>query len=102
MAEHVSFFRAKAKPGRRQAVLDQFDKWEREQKAKATGYLSSILVASNDDADELMGAIRFDTTENYFANANRPEQDAWYQEFRANLVEDAVWFDGTLAREARG
>ena len=35
MAEHVSFFRAKALPGKRQAVLEQFEKWDREQKAKA-------------------------------------------------------------------
>jgi len=99
MADHVSFFRAKALPGKRQASIDQFEKWEREQKAKAKGFVRSILVASNSDPDEFMGGIRWDTTENYFANANRPEQDAWYRELRANLVADPVWFDGTLARE---
>ena len=99
MADHVSFFRARALPGKRQAVIDQMDKWEREQKAKATGFMRSILVASNNDPDELMGAVRWDTTGNYFANAERPEQDAWYRELRANLATDPVWFDGTLLRE---
>jgi len=99
MAEHVSFFRAKALPGKRQAVLEQFEKWDREQKAKAKGFLRTILVAKNDDPDEFMGATYWDTTENYFANAERPEQDAWYWELRASLAEDPVWFDGTLVRE---
>ena len=100
MADHLSFFRAKALPGKRQAVIDQFAKWEREQQSKATGFLRSIVVTSNDDPDEVMGGVRWDTTENYFANAARPEQDAWYRELRVLLVADPVWFDGTLAREA--
>ncbi len=99
MADHVSFFRAKALPGKRQAVIEHFQKWEREQKGKATGFVRSILVASNNDADELMGAVRWDTTQKYIANAGRPEQDAWYRELRANLAADPVWFDGTLVRE---
>ncbi len=99
MADHVSFFQAKALPGKRQAVIDVFAKWEREQKPKAKGFVRSIMVASNSEPDEIMGAVRWDTTENYVANANRPEQDAWYREFRANLAADPVWFDGTLVRE---
>ena len=97
---HVTLFQFKALPGRRQAVIDQFEKWDREQKAKATGFVRSILVASNNDPDELMGAVRWDTTENYVANAQRPEQDTWYRELQANLAADPVWFDGTLVREA--
>ena len=96
---HVTLFQFKALPGKRQAVIDQFEKWDREQKAKATGFVRSILVASNNDPDELMGAVRWDTTENYVANAQRPEQDAWYRDLRANLAADPVWFDGTLVRE---
>ena len=99
MADHVSFFRARALPGKRQAVLEQFEKWEREQKPKATGFIRSIMVASNDDPDEIMGAVRWDTRENYFANAGRPEQDAWYREYRTLLAADPEWFDGTLLRE---
>jgi len=99
MAEHVSFFRGKALPGRRQAIVDHMYKWGREQKPGAKGFIRSIIVASNNDPDEFMGAVRWDTTANYFANASRPEQDAWYRELRANLAEDPVWFDGTLAGE---
>ena len=99
MAEHVSFFKARALPGKAQAVAEQMDKWQREQKPQAKGYVRSILVANNDNADEIMGAVRFDSSENYFANAGRPEQDAWYRELRALLTADPEWFDGTLLRE---
>jgi len=99
MAEHVSFFKARALPGKRQQAIDLFDKWEREQKPKAKGFVRSILAASNGNPDELMGGVRFDSTANYVANSNRPEQDAWYREWRANLAADPEWFDGTLLRE---
>jgi quinol monooxygenase YgiN len=96
----VTFFRLKAQPGKRQAVIDQFDKWDREHKSKATGFQRSIVVSSNDDPDELMAAVRFDTTASYQANSERPEQGAWYQELRANLAADPIWFNGTLERES--
>ena len=101
MAEHVSFFRATAKPGQRGALLAQFEKWEREQKSKAAGFRRSMLATANDNADEVMGAVWWDTTANYFANAERPEQDAWYRELQQLMQGDAVWFDATVAREAQ-
>ena len=100
--EHVTLFRFRALPGQRQAVLDHFEKWEREQKSKATGFRRSILVSGNSDPNEFMGGVRWDNTENYTKNANRPEQDKWFQELRTLLVEDPVWFDGALEREVVG
>lgn len=99
MSDHVTFFRMKAQPGKRQAVLDTFDKWERERKGMAKGFIRSILVTSNEDPDEVMAGVRFDSTENYDANSNNPDTGAWYQELRANLAADPEWFNGTLARE---
>lgn len=96
---HVTMFRFKALPGKRQAVIDQFERWEREQKSRAAGFERSILVLSNDDPDEFMAAVRFDTAENYQANSDRQEQDAWYHALRDNLASDPMWFDGTLVRE---
>jgi quinol monooxygenase YgiN len=98
---HVTLFRFKTLPGRRQALLDQFEKWEREQQSKAIGHEQTILVASNNDANEFMGVVRWDNTANYMKNANRPEQDAWFRELRSNLVSDPEWFDGTLERESK-
>ena len=97
---HVTFFRFKVLPGKRQALFDHFDKWLRDQKAHAIGYERTILVASNTDTNEFMGAARWDNTANYVRNANRPEQDAWFRELRSYLESDPEWFDGTLEREA--
>jgi hypothetical protein len=99
MPEHVSFFRARALPGKRQAILDHFEKWQREHMPGAKGFVRSIIVAGFNDPDDLMGGVRWDNTENYFANSDRPEQDAWYREFRALLASGPEWFDGTLILE---
>lgn len=82
MAKHVSFFRATANPGQRKVQLAQFEKSEREQKSKATGFLRSMVATANDNADEVMGAVWWDTSANYAANSNRPEQDTWYRELQ--------------------
>ena len=83
-------------------MIDQFAKWEREHKATVRGFRHSLLLANNDDPDELMAAVRFDNTESYNANSDRAEQGAWFQELRALLAADPEWFNGTLAREAMG
>jgi quinol monooxygenase YgiN len=102
MADHLTFFRMKALPGKREAVIDQFAKWEAEHKAAATGFLRSIVVASNEDPDELMAGVRFDSTESYTANSGRADQGEWFGELRALLAADPEWFNGTLAREVVG
>ena len=102
MADHVTLFRMKAQAGKRQAVIDQFATWEREHKATVRGFRHSLLLANNDDPDELMAAVRFDSTESYNANSDRAKQGAWFQELRALLAADPEWFNGTLVREAAG
>ena len=98
MADHITFFRMKALPGKRQAVIDHFTSTE-ERVMGANGFVRSILVTNNEDSDEVMAGVRFDSTENYNANSNRPEINVWYQGLRAMLASDPEWFNGTLARE---
>jgi hypothetical protein len=45
MAEHVTLFRMKGQPGKRQAVIDRFERWEREHKTGAKG-LSGAKMSS--------------------------------------------------------
>ena len=99
MADHITFFRMKAQPGKRQAVIDHFMSSESERVRDANGFIRSILVANNEDPDEVMAAVRFDSTANYNANSDRPEINAWYRDLRAMLAADPEWFNGTLARE---
>ncbi len=101
MAEHVSFFWGKARSGKRQALVDQMNKWDREQKPKARGFVRSIIVFGNNDQDEFGGVVRWDNTENYMANAARPDQDGWYQELVQHVDGEIQWFDATLAGEWR-
>ena len=101
MAEHVSFFRARTLPGKAQATIDLMNKWQAEQKSAAKGWIRTYLAAANDDPDSLMGVIVWDNTDNYVANANRPEQDAWYQQLRSNLASDPEWFDGHLLKDRK-
>ncbi len=96
---HVTHFRFKAKPGERQAVIDTFNRWEQERKPKVKGFMRSVMTSNVDDPDEFMVGVMFDTTENYSANSNDPEQGAWYQGLPAHLVADPEWFNGTLERE---
>ncbi len=93
---HVTHFRLKAKPGERQAVIDVFRRWERERQPKATGFIRGILTSNLTDPDQFMAAVVFDTTENYNANSNDPETDAWFQQLRSHLAADPEWFDGNL------
>lgn len=102
MAEHVSFFTAKAKPRKRAAVLKHFEKWDREQRRHAKGFLRSAIVAGRDDPNELMGMVVFDTSRNHYANARRPQQDQWHKELVALLTRAPRWWDGSLAAESRG
>ena len=94
---HVTTFRFGSRPGRRDAVVDLFEKWAKEQQSHATGFQVYSVVTSNDDPNECMAYVCFDTTENYEKNSDRPAQGAWYQELRALLRADPEWFNGTIA-----
>ena len=98
MADHITFFRMKAQPGKRQAVIDHFAQDE-EFTRESKGFVRAIVVTNNEDPDEIMAAVRFDSTANYNANSNDPQTGAWYQGLRAMLAADPDWFNGTLARE---
>jgi quinol monooxygenase YgiN len=98
VADHITFFRMKALPGKRQAVIDHFHEDE-ETTRSAKGFVRAILVLSNEDPDALMAGVRFDSAESYNANSNDPETNSWYEGLRAMLAADPEWFNGTLAME---
>lgn len=97
---HVTTFKFKTLPGKRQATLGVFNEWDASERERSVGFQGLMLVASNRDPDEFTAIVRWDSTENYNKNSERPETDAWYQKFRANLVADPEWFDGTLVEQA--
>lgn len=97
---HVTLFRMKAKSGEGPAVIDMFDRWGRGRMPKVKGFVRSVIVSNLRDPDDLMAEVMFDSTENYQANSNDPDQDAWYRELRSHLAADPDWFDGRLERES--
>jgi hypothetical protein len=97
---HVTFFRMKAKKGEKEAVVDLFDKWQRERMPEVKGFVRSCVVQNLNDDHEFMAEVMFDTRENYQNNSDDKEQGEWFKDLRSHLVEDPVWFDGRLERES--
>lgn len=60
MARHVTTFRLRAQAGKGDAVLAMFDKWDRERRPKVTGFQRSVVVKSNNDAEEFTVIVEFD------------------------------------------
>jgi quinol monooxygenase YgiN len=102
MAPHVTTFRFRAKPGERQAVIDMFDRWFRDRRPEAAGFVRADLSSNVNDPDEFMSAACFADRETYDRNSEDPEQQKWFEELRSHLVADPDWFDGTLERQRMG
>ena len=94
---HVTTFRFSTLPGKRDEVVSLMDEWASAEQSNAPGIQEYSLIASNDEPDEWMAYVRFDTTENYMKNSDRPAQDAWFKRLRELLKADPEWFNGTIA-----
>ena len=58
------------------------------------GYLGTDLLVVDNHPDTVLMVVRFQDRATYRANAESPDQDARYQEFRALMEDDPVWYDG--------
>jgi quinol monooxygenase YgiN len=58
------------------------------------GYLGTDLMVAENHPGTLLMVVRFRDRESYVANADSPGQDERYQEFRALMESDPVWYDG--------
>jgi quinol monooxygenase YgiN len=83
-------------PGREQDVLDAMDKWQRERSPIVAGFVSYLVLRPKDATKPWVGVAIFDSEEHFYANADDPEQDSWYQEWRALLESDPIWNDGEV------
>jgi quinol monooxygenase YgiN len=102
MAPHITYYRMKAKPGERRAIIELFDRWMHDRRPDVPGFVRVVLCSSVADPDEFMAYAMFADRETYDANSNSPEQHAWYEELRSHLVADPEWFDATLERQRMG
>ena len=102
MPPHITHFKMRGKPGSRQKVIEMFEKWLRDQRPSARGFVRADLSSNINDPDEFMAAACFADKKTYDANADSADQNAWYEELRSYLVDDPEWFDGTLERQRIG
>ena len=93
-----TIYRLRPKAGKEADVIRIMDEWDRERRPKVKGSIAGYLFKL--DKGGMMGVALFESKEAYVANANDPEQDAWYRQFRALMVADPQWFDGKLERES--
>lgn len=61
----------------------------------AGGIASAVFKADSGDGTYWL-AVVFDSEESYRANADTPDQNARYQEFRSLLETDPEWNDGEV------
>ncbi len=88
--------RMRPKAGHEQQIAELMDQWNRERKPKVSGAVGSYLLRPDRNPDEVLLMAIFDSRETYRANADDPEQDAWYRQLRENLEADPSWEDGEI------
>jgi predicted ester cyclase/quinol monooxygenase YgiN len=82
------------KPGRQEEVIRLFEEWGRDRGPRVPGALGGYVMRPLNRPDELIAVPIFADRATYEANANDPEQDAWYRRLRELLEEDPIWEDG--------
>ncbi len=92
-----TIYRMRVKSGQEQAIEELSRRWDRKRRPHVTGYLGEYLLRPKGDSNEIWGLVIFDSEANYRKNAEDPEQDRWYREWRALLEEDLEWHDGEVS-----
>ena len=86
--------RIRPQPGKIAELQALNDEWNRHRRPKIQGVVGDYLFRPENRLDELIMVAIFADKASYVANAQDPEQDEWYQRFRALLEDDPVWEDG--------
>ena len=87
----VQVIQAKARDA--SGLRKQWDRWEKELKPGAEGYLGSTAGVTT--GGEFIALARFESEESARRNSDRPEQGAWWEEM-SQYLEDPMFHDCTL------
>lgn len=68
------------RPGMESRVNELSDRWWEQRAVKIEGAISITILRTDSDPNEYILIAVFDSKGNYVANANDPEQDAWYRD----------------------
>ncbi len=89
-----SAFRMRPKAGKEEEIVRMMGEWERERLPNVNGALAGLTFKL--DNGGMMGVAVFDSKESYRANAESPEQNAFYQRWRDLMESDPEWNDGEI------
>ena len=81
------------KPGMGQQLADQLAGFETE---RAPGFIRTTVYRMDNDPNQYLVAVVFDSKEAYVANAESPEQNERFEAMAALLDGDPVWNDGEI------
>lgn len=101
MAQHATFFRMKVQPGKVDELTQLMEERAEASRLAGAGWEGTIAGRSKNDPDTVWVAVTWDTSDRYYANAESPEQNQWYQRMRALLESDPEWFDCDVIEEQR-
>ena len=89
--------RMKVKPGK----LDDFTKLTADavNTRRPNGYLGEIIYKMDNNPNEVIMAVFFADKASYQANANDPEMNKQYEQYRALLDADPEWNDGEVIHQ---
>ena len=88
--------RMKIKPGK----LDEFMKTMPDtRKRQPKGYLGEIVYQMDNNPNEVIMAVFFADKASYQANANDPQMNKEYEQYRALLDADPEWNDGEVIHQ---
>jgi heme-degrading monooxygenase HmoA len=85
--------RLRVQAGRESELLEHLDRY---QVHLVPGFVASALYRADEGGGVYWMATVFESKEAYRANADSPEQDARYREFRGLLDADPEWHDGDV------
>lgn len=83
-------------PGQEEAMKRLHEKWLRERKPEAKGFIADYALKSERVPGEWLVLVLFDSEAHYKENAADPEQHRQYEELRALLTSDPEWNDGEI------
>lgn len=75
------------------------DRGAENRRQASAGWERTVVGQTKDDPNTLWVAVTWDTSERYYANAESPDQNEWYQKMRALLESDPEWFDCDVVEE---
>ncbi len=75
--------------------------WDRDRRPKVPGAVDSFLFTPDQnpyDRPTVFLIAVMEDEPSYRANADDPDQDAWYRQMRSHLADDPDWMDGHFDR----